>query len=88
MARTVEPRNIAAKADSATRCWSDDICKDTVLVGLEIRFLTMVMGPIAVFANAVDQTFVCFPEQAAAYFSIAVRTTKRYHNGSAMFVEL
>lgn len=80
--------DIAAKTDSSTRYWSDYTCKDGVLVGLEIRYFAVVMRPIAVFADAVGQTSVFSCEQAAAYLSIAVRTTKRYQDWSAMFVEL
>lgn len=79
--------DITAKTDVATHCRSNDACKDTVLVGFEVRVLSMMVGPIASLTNAVGQTFTQSDEKAAAHYTVADGTMKGDENWSPVFVE-
>ena len=81
-------RNVTAKTDTATRCRSDGACKNAVLVGFEERVLSMVMGPITIFTDAVGQRFATFDEHTATHYSVAPGTVKGDETWSPVFVEV
>lgn len=83
----VEMGNVVARTKLAARCRSDDTCKNTVLVRLEERVLSVVMSPIAILTNTAGQTFVRFDEHTTTYYTFAGGTTKGCENRSLIFVE-
>ena len=81
-------RDITAKTNIATRCRSNGASKNTVLVGFEVRVLSIMVGPIASLTNAVGQSFTESDENAAAYYTVAGGTVKGGKNWSPVFVKL
>ena len=80
-------RDIFATTDFATRSRSDGACKNTVLVGFEVRVLSIMVGPIASLTDAIGQTFTWPDENAAAYYDVAGGTVKGDENWSPVFVK-
>ena len=79
--------DITAKTNIATHCRSNGACKNTVLVGFEVRVLSMMVGPITSLTNTVGQIFTQSDKNAAAHYTVADGTVKGDEYWSPVFVE-